>query len=342
MKNDRGLEVMNGTLGTVAAIDGRHVTIRLDRDERQPHLTPRVVVVDNQQYPYLEHGYAATIHKAQGVTVDRCYVLASTYLDRHATYVALSRHRESVDIFYSREQFMQKDDLLKTLSREQSKDVSVDYPIAESFASVRGIDARVLDRHDALSIRVPRATSAFSFDQDNAKFQAERAAQQTTELQRFKAAFEAKYPEKAQRLQTEIKDSELTLETFLTRYVDMELEQTRLVNALHVSYGTGDSALRKACSEKAQNHSKQLAQFAIQAMKQPDIHRLVEQLKNEKTPHLADVGGFKGIAERVRQGRFSPEDTSVLVKQIQQKARSTRCHGISLAIRGVVDRANGY
>ena len=321
LKNDRSLGVMNGSLGTIIGMQGTQLHVRLDSDERQPNSSSREIWVDTQRYAHLDHGYAATIHKAQGVTVDRCYVLASAHLDRHATYVALSRHRAQVDLFYSREQFMQKDDLLKTLSRKQSKDVSVDYPIGESFASVRGIDARVLDRHDALSIRVPRAISAFSFDQDNAKFQAERAAQQTTELQRFKAAFETKYPEKAQRLQTEIKDSELTLETFLTRYVEMELEQTRLVNALHASYGTGDSALRKACSEKAQNHSKQLAQFAIQAMKQPDIHRLVEQLKNEKAPHLADVGGFKGIAERVRQGRFSPEDTSVLVKQIQQKAR---------------------
>lgn len=175
---------MNGTLGTVAAIDGRHVTIRLDRDERQPHLTPRVVVVDNQQYPYLEHGYAATIHKAQGVTVDRCYVLASTYLDRHATYVALSRHRESVDIFYSREAFAQERDLLHALSRERGKDVSLDYGTERSFASVRGIEAQ--HAHESLDgggFEIKAALLARAVREDS--------------LAAFKARYEKTHPDMA-------------------------------------------------------------------------------------------------------------------------------------------------
>ncbi len=37
-----------------------------------------------------------TIHKAQGVTVDRAHVLAGRSMDRNMTYVAMSRHRNSV------------------------------------------------------------------------------------------------------------------------------------------------------------------------------------------------------------------------------------------------------
>jgi len=70
---------------------------------------------------------AATIHKAQGVTVDRSYVLASKYLDAQSTYVAMSRHRESADLFYGKDVFLSKDDLVKTLSRERTKDVTLDY-----------------------------------------------------------------------------------------------------------------------------------------------------------------------------------------------------------------------
>ena len=49
--------------------------------------------------------YAATIHKAQGVTVDRVHVLATPGLDRHAAYVALSRHRDSVQLYYGSDDF---------------------------------------------------------------------------------------------------------------------------------------------------------------------------------------------------------------------------------------------
>ncbi len=99
LKNDRSLGVMNGSLGTIIGIQGNQLHVRLDSDERQPKASSREIFVDTQQYAHLDHGYAATIHKAQGVTVDRCYVLASAHLDRHATYVALSRHRKSCRYF---------------------------------------------------------------------------------------------------------------------------------------------------------------------------------------------------------------------------------------------------
>jgi hypothetical protein len=65
----------------------------------------RRVTVDSRYYDHLEHGYAATVHKSQGTTVDRTYVLATPHFDRHSTYVALSRHREAAAEFYGREDF---------------------------------------------------------------------------------------------------------------------------------------------------------------------------------------------------------------------------------------------
>src|SRR6185295_1640536 len=72
-------------------------------------------------------GYAATIHKAQGVTVDRVHVLSTPGLDRHATYVALSRHRDHVQLHYGRDDFADDARLARTLSRERSKDMASDY-----------------------------------------------------------------------------------------------------------------------------------------------------------------------------------------------------------------------
>ena len=60
---------------------------------------------DRKEYADLTHGYAATIHKMQGATVDKAYVLASRHMDRHAAYVAMSRHRDATKLRYAREEF---------------------------------------------------------------------------------------------------------------------------------------------------------------------------------------------------------------------------------------------
>ena len=93
----------------------------------------------------IDHGYAATIYKAQGVTVDRVHVLATPGLDAHGRYVALSRHREGMELHYGRDDFAGQGRLLRTLSRERAKDMASDYERADpvqSYAERRGITFR--------------------------------------------------------------------------------------------------------------------------------------------------------------------------------------------------------
>jgi hypothetical protein len=97
----------------------------------------RAVAFDLKDYAQVDHGYAATIHKAQGVTVDQVHVLATPGLDRHAAYVALSRHRDGVDLYYGRDDFADRGKLVRTLSRERAKDMVSDY--TRSFAERREI-----------------------------------------------------------------------------------------------------------------------------------------------------------------------------------------------------------
>jgi Viral (Superfamily 1) RNA helicase len=119
LKNDRGLGIKNGSLGIVERVDSRSVAVRL--------YAGRTITFDLTDYAHIDHGYAATIHKAQGVTVDRVHVLATPGLDRHAAYVALSRHREAVSLHYGRHDFADDDRLSRVLSRERAKDMASDY-----------------------------------------------------------------------------------------------------------------------------------------------------------------------------------------------------------------------
>jgi len=135
LKNERSLCIMNGTLGTIENITKDQVTVVLDKDlinsvnNQQNQISDRSITIDLNLYNHITHGYAATIHKAQGVTVDRTYLLASKYMDAHASYVALSRHRKSVDLFYGKDEFVNKRALRYNLGRDRSKDVSLDYGI---------------------------------------------------------------------------------------------------------------------------------------------------------------------------------------------------------------------
>ncbi len=119
LKNERELGVKNGTLGTVEKAATDNLAVRLDDGRR--------VSVDLRSYAHVDHGYAATVHKTQGMTVDRTHVLATPGLDAHATYVAMSRHRNGTALHYGRDDFADEAQLRRTLARERPKDMALDY-----------------------------------------------------------------------------------------------------------------------------------------------------------------------------------------------------------------------
>jgi Ti-type conjugative transfer relaxase TraA len=136
LRNERSMGVKNGTLGTLERIEphsgtGAALTVRLDGADR------REVRFDLKDYAQIDHGYASTIHKSQGVTVDHGHLLASDGLDRHAAYVGMSRHRETLAVHYGADDFKDRDQLTRTLGRERAKDTTLDY--GDAFAERRGL-----------------------------------------------------------------------------------------------------------------------------------------------------------------------------------------------------------
>ncbi|MBC7285360.1 Ti-type conjugative transfer relaxase TraA [Hoeflea sp.] len=137
LQNERGLGVKNGTLGRIVEVSEQSMSVRTD-DSRN-------VSFDLKDYDRIDHGYAATIHKAQGMTVDRTHVLATPGMDAHGSYVALSRHRDGMDLHFGRDDFASQDRLVNTLSRDRSKDMATDYERrdpARDYAERRGITFR--------------------------------------------------------------------------------------------------------------------------------------------------------------------------------------------------------
>ncbi|WP_035199117.1 Ti-type conjugative transfer relaxase TraA [Agrobacterium tumefaciens] len=99
LENNRDLRVKNGMLGTVEHVEPNKIIARLDGRGGDS------VSIPTHSYQAIDHGYATTIHKNQGATVDRAFVLASSTMDRHLTYVAMTRHRDSVQLYADIQEF---------------------------------------------------------------------------------------------------------------------------------------------------------------------------------------------------------------------------------------------
>ncbi len=130
LKNDRELGVKNGTLGTVEAAEADRLTVVLDGGKASRER----ITVEAHAYAAVDHGYAVTIHKSQGATVDRAFVLASGGMDRHLTYVAMTRHREQAALYAGRDDFENYKAMAGRLARKRTKETTLD------FAERRGID----------------------------------------------------------------------------------------------------------------------------------------------------------------------------------------------------------
>ena len=103
-RNDLRRGVVNGERGRVVAVDPDARRLTLDcHDDRivldARYLDDRTVRGD----PTLQHGYAMTVHVAQGLTVDHAFVLAGPGLNRELGYTALSRGRHTNRLYAARD-----------------------------------------------------------------------------------------------------------------------------------------------------------------------------------------------------------------------------------------------
>ena len=99
-RNDQSLNVRNGMLATVLKIDDFKMIVRIDGEDKNPS---RTVTFKPSQFSSIDHGYASTIHRSQGSTVDSSFVLSSQTLDENLVYVAMTRHKYEVNFYTAAE-----------------------------------------------------------------------------------------------------------------------------------------------------------------------------------------------------------------------------------------------
>ena len=237
LQNERGLGVKNGTLGTVEQVSAQSMTVQTDDG--------RSVRFDLKDYNRIDHGYAATIHKAQGMTVDRAHVLATPGIDAHASYVALSRHRDGMELHYGRDDFANQDRLNRTLSRDRAKDMAADYEQrdpAQSYAERRGITFRERVAEIVRKVVPDKVRNVFdglrtSADAAPGLDDGQRPARETPERERSGAGAERRETEAPERKVAE--DLEKEMRRFRTR---MLVRHARAVDAIFEAQEMGGEA----------------------------------------------------------------------------------------------------
>lgn len=148
LKNSDAVGVKNGTTGTVIAARDGHLTVQRDNG--------KIIKVDSSKYAAVAHGYASTVHKAQGVTVDRAAYAPGSMAHRQLAYVALSRHRgagaDGAKLFVTKEQWREKEALAKQMGRSLEKNTSAHYQKVDKYTSeVAKAQARVDAARKALA-----------------------------------------------------------------------------------------------------------------------------------------------------------------------------------------------
>lgn len=150
-ENSRELGVTNGMSGTVERISSqdnagqRWLTVRTD-DGRQVRFTPDEPSGNGAKpYKMIEHGYARTVHVSQGSTVEHSVYVSLGPKSAELTNVALSRHKQTADVVFSRDAIDKSQEGLEPTGK------MVD--LAETVAEEKGMELPEEAREDFQACR---------------------------------------------------------------------------------------------------------------------------------------------------------------------------------------------
>ena len=137
-RNNYGLGVKNGSIGQILSLDKNSIEVKLDRE--------KTVTFAPNLHPYFDNGWAVTIHKTQGINGDKSLLLASHEMNQNLTYVAMTRHRDDVQVYGSICDFWRAEKVADILSKSGEKLGAADYLDAKSLANLMKEEDRFLTK----------------------------------------------------------------------------------------------------------------------------------------------------------------------------------------------------
>ncbi len=171
---DKRLRIYNGNVGTVTGLDARTGQLAATLD------SGRMVSWSADDFQGFRHGYAGTIYKGQGKTLDHTYLYHTHHWRSAASYVALTRQRDSAQVFVARETARDTGQLAWQMARGEVKAASLAWATREEIAS-----ARTAREQASVPSHAPRR--AHQQDQAQAYWRSRAEASQAEPEDRLKA-----------------------------------------------------------------------------------------------------------------------------------------------------------
>lgn len=100
-------------------LDGKSCIVRLDNGQE--------LNFDPNKYQWLKLGYASTIYKSQGKTIDEVYVLHDRTVNQKISYVALSRQPHDLKVFVNQEETRSLDHMISQVARDMRPIFSLEF-----------------------------------------------------------------------------------------------------------------------------------------------------------------------------------------------------------------------
>jgi len=129
---DKRLHIYNGNAGTIIGLNAAtgEVAARLDAPSGKEG---RVLTWSALEFQGFRHGYAGTIYKGQGKTLDHTYLLHTHHWRAAASYVALTRQRHSAQVFVARETARNVQQLARQMARGEVRAASVAWATSDEL-----------------------------------------------------------------------------------------------------------------------------------------------------------------------------------------------------------------
>jgi conjugative relaxase-like TrwC/TraI family protein len=156
-ERDRSLDVANGTVGTIKKLDHEHGLATVE-------VGPRRVRLDLKEPRALDHAYAVTSHRSQGLSRERVYLAVDTshseeLVNRRQFYVGISRAVEDARVYTD-----DRGALSRAVSREQGRESALSVldrvPARETRGAMRRQETPLDLRRRAVSHTIERVAPA--------------------------------------------------------------------------------------------------------------------------------------------------------------------------------------
>jgi Ti-type conjugative transfer relaxase TraA len=134
--SDKKAGLMNGAAGSIEKIEGSAITLKLDGRQGQK------ITFDAATFDQFRHGYAGTIYRGQGRTLDQTYLYHSEHWRSASSYVALTRHRDKAELFVARNTAADVKQLARQMGRVDDRRAASMFYAKQHLDPVRPLTAR--------------------------------------------------------------------------------------------------------------------------------------------------------------------------------------------------------